>query len=360
MKKYKLMGVLLLSSTLFMGCAGNKATNNLTQTTAFDKSSTDIIYKYLKGVPKNVQVSIAKIKDGQVHYYGAIRTSEGVDIIDNHLGVFMVGSITKLFTSTLLAQMVIDDKISLNDDIQNKLPFLIHNGIGIRYKELANHTSGLVPLEPLLKNNPHYHDYIDLNYDDLEYYLKNDLSVSASKGTFSYSNLGVSILGYTLATIEGKPYNVLLKERIFDTLGMNNSTTVRANSNLVPAIIPNDEPVPVMYKSAGAILSTVEDLYKFSVAAFGDMPAYLLTQKPTAIIDDSTNIGLVWFILKKSFSNQDITFHFHGGATEGYTSILILDRENQNGIIVLSNLPSDDTTDKVTDMGFDLIGQMYK
>jgi len=360
------MGVLLLSGTLFMGCGGSKSSNinNLTQAISFDKSSTDIIYKYLKDVPKNVQVSIAKIKDGQVHYYGAIHTSKGtVDTIDNHLGAFMIGSITKIFTSTLLAQMVIDRKISLDDNIQDKLPFSIHNGIGLRYKQLANHTAGVPTdeiLEPLIINNPKYNEFDNLNYEDLEYYLKNDLDLSVSKGTFSYSNLGVSILGYTLSIIERKPYKALLKERIFDTLNMHNSSTVRANTNLVSAIMPNDGPVPPIYESAGAIISTVEDLYKFSVASFGDMPEYLLTQKPTVSMNDSIDIGLAWFINKKPLANQNITWYFHGGATEGYTSIMILDKENQNGIIVLSNLPNDDKTDKITDLGFELITQMYK
>ena len=227
MKKYRLMGALLLSSTLFMGCGSDKSknSNNLPQTTGFDKSSTDIIYKYLKDVPKNVQVSIAKIKDGKVNYYGAIHTSNGVDTIDNHLGVFMIGSITKVFTSTLLAQMVIDGKISLQDSIQEKLPFSIHNGIDLRYQELANHTSGVPTdemLEPIIINNPKYNKYENLNYDDIKYYLKNDLNLSSSKGTHSYSNLGVSILGYTLSIIEGKPYKELLKERIFNTLNMHN------------------------------------------------------------------------------------------------------------------------------------------
>jgi len=211
-----------------------------------------------------------------------------------------------------------------------------------------------------MKNNPNYNEYDNLNYADLKYYLKNDLELAASKGTFSYSNLGVSILGYTLSTIEGKPYKELVKERIFNILDMHNSTTVRANSNLVPAIIANDDPVPAIYQSAGSIISTVEDLYKFSVASFGDMPEYLLTQKPTVSINDSINIGLAWFINKKPLPNQNITWYFHGGATEGYTSIMILDKENQNGMIILSNIPNDDTTNKVSDIGFELIGQMYK
>ena len=118
--------------------------------------------------------------------------------------------------------------------------------------------------------------------------------------------------------------------------------------------------MPSLYESAGAILSTVEDLYKFSMASFGDMPAYLLTQKSTAKIGGTGDIGLGWFIAQKPIPNQNVRFYFHDGATEGYTSMIVLDRENQNGIIVLSNLPDDDKSDKVPDLGLELMIQMYK
>jgi len=95
---------------------------------------------------------------------------------------------------------------------------------------------------------------------------------------------------------------------------------------------------------------------KFSFASFGDDPVYLLTQKATANLDDTTSIGLGWFMKK----DRGINFYFHNGATQGYRSILILDKTNQNGIIVLSNLPIDANDGDISNLGIALMEEMYK
>ena len=61
--------------------------------------------------------------------------------------------------------------------------------------------------------------------------------------------------------IENKPYETLLQEQIFGKLGMAHSTSISANvhSTLVPALMTDDDSIPPAYKSAGGILSNVED-----------------------------------------------------------------------------------------------------
>jgi len=361
LKMVKKISIGLLSMFMLLGCGSDKSSkkNNLVETSAFDKSSTDIMYKAMDKFPNHVQISIAKIKDGQVHYYGALHSDGTVTTVENYANTFMIGSISKLFTSTLLAQMVLDGKVALDDNIQKRLPYTLHNDVNISYKKLSNHTSGL-PREPdtALQNDPKYHEYNALDITDIEKYLKHDLALKHAQGSHHYSNLGVATLGYMMTHIENKPYEVLLQERIFNKLGMQHSTTIRANvqATLIPALMPNDDPVPPAYKSAGGILSTVEDLYRFSLASFGDEPEYLLTQKATLKIDDTTSVGLGWSIKKERGQN----FYFHNGAVQGYRSVMILDKENQNGIIILSNLPIDDNLGDITNLGVSLMEEMYK
>ena len=345
---------------VLLGCNSDKATksNNLVPNTGFDKRDTDIIYETMDKFPKKVQISIAKIKDAKVHYYGALYSGNSVKTVDNHANTFMIGSISKVFTSTLLAQMVLDGKVSLDDSIQDRLPYTLHNDIAMTYVQLSNHTSGL-PRDPdaALANDPKYNEYNEFNMTDIENYLKDDLKLEHVQGTHHYSNLGVAILGYMITHIENKPYETLLQERIFSKLSMQHSTTIRKNvqSILIPALMENDDSVSPAYKSVGGILSTVEDLVKFSLASFGDEPAYLLTQKETIKVDDTMSIGLGWEIIK----DRGINFYGHSGATEGYSSIIILDKENQNAIIVLSNLPASSDVD-MNDLGWKLMEGMYK
>jgi len=356
MKKEIAIG--LLSIFVLVGCGSDKntATNNLVQTGTFDKSSTDIIFNTIKKFPENVQLSIAKIKDGQVDYYGALHSGKTVTTIENSTNTFMIGSITKVFTSTLLAQMVLENKIALDEDIGNRLPYALNNNTSMSYRQLANHTSGL-PREAGIdqENDPKYNTFHALDMTDVETYLKHDLKLEHPQGTHLYSNLGVNILGYMMTHIENKPYETLLHERIFNQLGMQQSTTFRANaqSRLVPAVGELDIPFPIAFAAAGGIYSTVEDLYKFSLASLGDEPEYLLTQETTLNVDNITSIGLGWFIERKTELN--LRYYYHGGATQGYRSIIVLDRENQNGIIVLSNLPLEGNIGDIHNLGMALM-----
>lgn len=356
----KKMTIGVLSILVLTGCgSSNHSTtkNHLTQTSGFDKSSTDIIFRSMDKFPKNVQVSIAKIKDGELYYYGALHGSGAVTTVENYANTFMIGSISKVFTSTLLAQMVLENKIALDESIGNQLPYTLKNNIEMSYKQLANHTAGVTRdenVEPA--NESKYNNYNELNMTDIETYLKYDLKLEHTQGTHHYSNLGMNILGYMMTKIENKSYETLLQERILNKLNMYNTTTIRdqAQPSLIPALIENDDSLPVAYDSAGGIHSSVEDLYKFALASFGDEPEYSLTQEETVKIADTLSIGLGWFI------NTEVDAYFHGGATEGYRSIMILDRENQNGIIILSNVPLEGNVGDIHDLGFTLMEEMYK
>ncbi|HIQ27019.1 MAG TPA: class A beta-lactamase-related serine hydrolase [Sulfurovum sp.] len=361
MKKEIAVGLLTILVLVGCGSDNNTVTNNLVQTNVFDKSSTDIIFNKVKKFPKNVQVSIAKIKDGNVYYYGALHGSNAVSTVENYTNTFMIGSITKVFTSTLLAQMVLSNKMALDENIGNKLSYTLNNNISMSYRQLANHTSGLPREADIdLDKDPKYNAFDQLDMTDVEKYLKYDLKLAHTQGTHLYSNLGVNILGYMMTYIENKPYETLLQERIFNKLGMKHSTTIRANaqSRLIPAVGASDIPFPLAYKSAGGIHSTVEDLYKFSLASFGDEPEYLLTQEATLKVDDTISIGLGWFIERKTELN--LNFYSHSGGTHGYRSIIVLDRENQNGIIVLSNLPLEGNIGDIYNLGMELMEEMYK
>ena len=344
---------------VLLGCGSSNSksiSNNLIEKSNFLKKDTDLIYTFMKTFPNDVQLSIAKIEDGEVSYYGAKKEKSSIKFVDNQTKVFMVGSITKIFTSTMLAQLVIDEKIALDDNIGKKLPYKLNNEIALSYKQLANHTSGLS--DDFIAQGSTEDSYKNFTYKDMEDYLENHLSLEIPENTYEYSNFGVAVLGYMLGYIENKSYESLLQERIFGAFKMNHSTSIRENiQNLVPALMANDDPVPFGFKSAGGVLSTVEDLYAFSLASFSDLPEVLLTQKETFEIDESFSIGLGWHMFTDL--ETESKFYFHNGATEGYRSVLILDRENQNGIIILSNLPIDVEDSPITNLGKSLMAEAY-
>ncbi len=63
--------------------------------------------------------------------------------IKNQNKIFEIGSITKVFTSSVLASLVVDNRLKLNDFVNNYYPFAFNNNSKISFLDLANHTSGM-------------------------------------------------------------------------------------------------------------------------------------------------------------------------------------------------------------------------
>ena len=320
--------------------------NEMTCTYGITEEQVGLIFNKINEFPENTQISIAFIMNGQVVFYGLKRQNNSIINIDNQSSVFEIGSITKLFTATLLANYINDGTIDIEDHINNYLPFKLNDSIQISFKELANHTSGLprIPSNlfmPALFNtgNPYRH----YSEDKLEKYLTGKARVTdVSVKSFKYSNLGFGLLGYTLCKIENKSYNDLLNEKIFSKYEMLNSSAIRSEleSRLVCGLNKKGNKTQnwdfASLESAGAILSTTEDLSGFAIAQFDELNRELaMMREKTYTIDEKGGIGLGWFISK--FESGDILYQ-HKGVTGGYSSAIAINVNNKTGIIILSNV----------------------
>ena len=320
--------------------------NKMTPGDDITREQVELIFNRTKEFPEDTEISIAFINNGRVVFYGLKRQNNAIINIDNHSSVFEIGSITKVFTATLLANFVIAGTLDLEDPINNYLPFKMHNDIQITFKELANHTSGLprIPSNLLMSamfntENP----YKNYSEDKLEKYLTGKIKViNKSVKNFNYSNLGIGILGYTVSKIENKSYNDLLNEQIFSKYGMTNSSTSRTDleSKLVLGLNKNGSKTPnwdfASLESAGAVLSTTEDLSKFVIAQFDELNRELaLTREITFDINENNAIGLGWFISK---TDSGEILYRHKGVTGGYSSAMAININNKTGIVILSNV----------------------
>ncbi|WP_168796439.1 serine hydrolase domain-containing protein [Flagellimonas onchidii] len=310
-----------------------------------NKEQSELIFNNTRTFPNNTQLSVALIKNGEIDFVGIERTNDTIKLIENHKNVFEIGSITKVFTATLLSNLINDQKIKLNDNIQDYLDFKIKLNREITFKELANHTSGLPRIPSNLnllivdRDNP----YKDYDKEKLKEYLTSEIKLNQEPGVkYEYSNLGAGILGFEIAAISNTSYESLLQEKIFQKYKMENSTSKRESikSKLVKGLKPSGKITSNwdfdVLAGGGAIFSTVEDLSKFALAQFDNKNKELtLTQKPTFKINDNMQIGLGWHIIKRKNDGELI---WHNGGTGGYTSSMALDLENKNGIIILSNV----------------------
>lgn len=333
----------------------NKAVNVLNN---YPGEIAETIYSKSKGFPNNTQLSIAIIRNGKTNYYGIIKENDSIKPIENHNKVFEIGSITKVFTSTVLASLVEDKKIKLTDCVNSYYPFTFKDSIRITFESLANHTSGLPRLPENLDLSNEINPYENYGKKELDEYLENILKLENEPlKTYLYSNLGAGLLGYTLGLSEKMNFQELLQKQILDKYHMTNTFTSTQNLDniLVKGLNANGEVVSnwdfdVLF-GGGGILSTTEDLAKFAMAQFNQKNKKLaLTRNPTFVVNDKMKISLGWHILK-SESGQNIIWH--NGGTGGYSSSMAVNVEDKSAIIILSNVS--EINEKVDALCFELI-----
>jgi len=261
--------------------------------------------------------------------------------------VFEIGSITKVFTGTLLAQAVLNGEVKLDDPISMYLPEGVtppeYEGKPITLLDLATHTSGL-PRE--LGEVTSYKDY---TIDHMYAFLSRIRLTRAPGSAYEYSNYGFGLLGDLLARRAGQAdYETLLVERITRPLGMDSTRVVLTSdmesrlaaphSTYSVRILSEDLPG---YAGAGMIRSTANDMLTFLAANMGLtetelQPALQMAntpQRPTVGPGYGPgSIGLGWFVPE---SGQGM--HTHGGLTAGYNSLLGWDSERRIGIVMLVN-----------------------
>jgi CubicO group peptidase (beta-lactamase class C family) len=312
------------------------------------KEQNEIIFNKTKSFPDKTQIAIAFIENGVTKFYGIIKENDTIKFIGNKDKVFEIGSVSKVFTSTVLAALVLEKKINLEDEINVYYNFSFKDNIKLDFKTLANHTSGLerlpsnLDLSEINAGNP----YASYDENKLNSYLKEDLRLAHSIGEkYEYSNLGTGLLGYTLGVSQKSSYDALLNNYIFKKYKMNASHTNRSNAGLqmVKGLDENGNEVENwdfdVLSGAGGIISSVSDMSKFINAQFDPQNRELaLTRIPTFIIDEEMKIGLGWHIISSAGLGKEI--YWHNGGTGGYSSSVAIDIKNKNGIIVLSNVSS--------------------
>ena len=269
--------------------------------------------------------------------------------------LFEIGSITKVFTTLLLADMVERGEMNLDDPVQNYLPKSVkvptHNGKQITLLHLATHTSGL-PREPDNYSPKSWRNpYADYTVEQLYSFLSR-CKLQRDPGTKQeYSNLGMGLLGHVIALKAGKDYETLIKERICEPLRMN-STTITLTPELKSRLaIGHAAPGRPIINSDfhtlvgnGAIRSTVNDLSKFISANLGLKYSSLtpLMQKThkTYRLESGLELRLGW---------EGSSKIGHGGQTLGYRSSLGYDIQKRWGAVVLSSCTNSKLVDPMID-----------
>jgi D-alanyl-D-alanine-carboxypeptidase/D-alanyl-D-alanine-endopeptidase len=263
--------------------------------------------------------------------------------------VFEIGSITKVFTSLLLADMVLRGEVAMDDPASKFLPAGVtmpdFEGAPITLMDLATYTSSLPRMPSNFAPKDWGNPYIDYTAERLYDYLSNHKLGFKPGKHFEYSNLGFGLLGHILELRAGKSYEELVVSRICAPLGMDDTRITLTDSmkrrlaqGHSAALAPVSNWDYLAFAGAGAFRSTANDLLKFLQMCLdpGNMPVAaaqkmtLSERRPRA---DQREVALGWFV-SSQFGDELI---WKSGGTGGYAIFIGYSTKTRRNRILLSN-----------------------
>jgi CubicO group peptidase (beta-lactamase class C family) len=314
-----------------------------------------------------IVVGVIDANGRRVVSYGSLEKGDKRPLDGDTL--FEIGSITKVFTSLLLADMAQRGEVRLDDPIAKYVPSTAkiprRDGRQITLVDLATHTSGLPRMPANFNPKDPANPYIDYSEDQLytflsSYELTRDIGVK-----FVYSNLGFGLLGQGLARRNGTDYETLVETRICEPLGMK-STRITLTPEMEQRFAAGHSSDLVTVSrwdiaslaGAGALRSSANDMLKFLAAAMGyshtsltsAFKTMLSVKRPTgqAFIDSA----LGWAVDTRGGGE----IIWKNGGTGGYRTFIGYSPRTGVGIVALSNASTGAGTD---DIGLHLLDARF-
>jgi CubicO group peptidase (beta-lactamase class C family) len=234
------------------------------------------IDEYLEGHEKIYEFNgvVLVAKKGEIIYKDAFGLANREWNISNTVDTkFRIGSLTKQFTSAAILQLAEAGKLKLDDPISKYIP-TFPNGDSVTIHMLLNHTSGIKSYT----NMPKFGTILTapLSKDSIINFFKNE-PYEFSPGTkYNYNNSGYFLLGYIIEKVSGQSYSNYISQHLNSKATLTNTSV-----DVVDVILPkrasgymkdfkgwkNAQYIALEFPySAGAIISTVEDLHQWNMA----------------------------------------------------------------------------------------------
>ena len=260
---------------------------------------------------------------------------------------FEIGSITKTFTAALFAEAIDRGEVEADTRLGEVWPELEGKVAEVTLESIAMQRSGLPPQEPA----PSFGDGVMSvlsRYIHTDPYRGNAADIVASLSDVEvgepepeYSNYGFAVLGQAIAKATGQDYSDLVRDRLTEPLGMEETFVPESANGLSHGFTASGLPAAPWTlggsEPAGAIRSTTHDLTIWLRAVRERTAPGAEAATMRADFDEGDRIGWAWFITNKGAPQLT----WHNGGTGGYRSYLGFDRETGDGIIVLNDSSND-------------------
>ncbi|ALD20846.1 beta-lactamase [Hymenobacter sp. DG25A] len=327
--------------------------------------------------PTAVGLSIGIIHGKQTYFYNFGTVEKGVSKVPTQNTVYEIGSISKTFTSLLLARAVAEKRVSLQDDVRKYLkgeyPNLAFAGKPIKLVHLANTTSALPDNLPdrtsmLQQVNPDSIPSLILKVSstytkDNFYHDLHSVKLDTVPGLISrHSNAGAQLLAYILESIYQAPYEKLVEKYIEKPLHMQSTASVKAGSSLL-AVGHNEKGNRMPYhfidqvEPSGGLRYSAVDMLKYLAYQLAETDkAVVLSHQPMWGTPEEEAISLNWSVRKTTDNKRQL---LHTGGTFGFASYCSFYPELGFGIVVLANESDRGTQGRLQALADQIIEDMH-
>jgi CubicO group peptidase (beta-lactamase class C family) len=306
----------------------------------------------LNGLTKTNDPGLAVLvaQDGKILF----EKCYGLADVEHHVPItpqttFRIASITKQFTASAILKLQEGGKLSVNDKLSRYIPDF-PRGNEVTLRQLLIHTSGI----RRYTDKPGFFDRVTnaTTTEAIIEAMKKD-SYEFDPGTqWRYDNSGYMLLGYIVEKVSGQSYGDFLRENFFVPLGMTNTGVYRAHLDLPREALGYSLGKNGFKRAlnwdmswaggAGALYSTVEDLYRWNEGIFNGRVLNAASLKaaftPVRMNEDKTDdlwndYGYGWMI----GHDRALREIWHDGGIDGFGSCLLRAPDEQFTAVVLAN-----------------------
>ena len=311
-----------------------------------ERTSETLIQEYARGV-KDLRLTVAVIEENRMSLYGygedgalfgsvesevsASSGEEGGSPAPSLYDDYEIGSLTKVFVGELFGKYASEGRISLSDPASRYVDF------GGKYDptilELLTHTSAYEDYRTnsfiqMAKYRLNWNPYKGISSERVPVFMRRFSTGEAAPYAYSFSNFGYAVLGNIVESIEGRPFKNVMEDYIRTELELPD-TAFMLEPELEKAWKWEADDA---FLPAAGLTSDINDLARYVTLYFDGnaTEGRLLAASEEKSAGGGASVGLGWGI------RQDGVLG-HGGETSRYSSQILMDREKQTAVIVLSN-----------------------
>ena len=300
-----------------------------------------------------LKFTVGVLNNGETHYKLYNDTKE----LPYESHIYETGSIGKLFTTSLLAKLVSEGKMNLDESVNKYIPDLADVKYTPTLKKLATHTAGYPATYPIakgevfrlvlkqiggmIKKKPmKAEEYLHMDYDRM-IFLAKEAKLKDKDYAWSYSNYGYGLLGHAISCAIKKPFwdamNAFLSEDLHlknTFLGTNSPNILTGYNHLSQNVGNWGLGAEDFLTPAGNISSSAEDLLTFAKMNIEGNPNFLeLCHTRYDMKSKHSDMGLGWWI---DYKNPNI--YYHGGNVDGFAGMIAFDKTKKNAVVLLANV----------------------